>query len=100
MATYRGQEPPNSNSVIACGEDRRLRHGELAAERFSVLLHSPRPPSVAGRRVVPPIKDDDPFIGRYYPHSPDRPQPKVIGLVKKQLTEENLSAASSRSSPS
>jgi AI-2 transport protein TqsA len=41
--------------------------------------------------VFLPISDDDPFIGRYYPNSPDKPPPQSIALVKRQLTQENLS---------
>ena len=40
-----------------------------------------------------PIRDDDPVLGRYYHESPDKAPPKSIALVKKQLTEENISAA-------
>ncbi|MCI0705332.1 MAG: AI-2E family transporter [Planctomycetia bacterium] len=46
--------------------------------------------------LIFPIRDDDEFLGRYYPNSPDKPPPKAIALVKKQLTEENLSAALGR----
>jgi AI-2 transport protein TqsA len=37
-----------------------------------------------------PIREDDQFLGVYDPASPE-PPPKAIALVKKQLTEENLS---------
>ncbi|MBY0457897.1 MAG: AI-2E family transporter, partial [Gemmataceae bacterium] len=36
-----------------------------------------------------PIRDDDEFIGRYHP---SRPAPKAVTLVRKQLTEEQLSS--------
>ncbi len=40
-----------------------------------------------------PVKDDDEFFGRYDPNRyPDRPPPKAISLVRKQLTEEQLSS--------
>ncbi len=41
-----------------------------------------------------PIKDNDEFIGAYNPRLyPDQPPPKAISLLKKQLTEEQLSGA-------
>ena len=40
-----------------------------------------------------PIRDDDPVLGRYDPTGSEAQHPKAIKLVKKQLTEENLSAA-------
>jgi predicted PurR-regulated permease PerM len=39
--------------------------------------------------LVIPIRDDDPFLGRY---DTSRPPPQAITLVRKQLTEENVSS--------